>query len=104
MLRRMLAARRTRDVLVSTVHKAQGSERKIVIFDPVDGASPFLGGVDGDRLINVAISRAQAQLVIFASDHDLTNPTLRKIADVAGGDKRKTASSSARAFQPRASS
>lgn len=87
MLRMMLSARRTKGVQVSTVHRAQSSERKIVIFDPVDGSSEFLSGDDGDRLINVAISRAQAQVVIFLSETDTHNTTLHRIAVLGGAAK-----------------
>jgi hypothetical protein len=87
MLRVMLEARQTKGIHVSTVHRAQGSERKIVIFDPVDGASKFLSGAEGDRLINVAISRAKAQVVVFISQSDQQNKTLRRIAILAGAGK-----------------
>lgn len=83
MLRAMLSARRTKSVQVSTVHRAQGSERAIVIFDPVDGSSEFLCGEEGNRLINVAISRAKAQVVMFLSQTDRQNRTLRRIYELA---------------------
>jgi hypothetical protein len=68
-----------RDVKVSTVHRAQGSECRIVIFDPVDASSQFLGGEDGRRLVNVAISRAQAHAIIPYNDDDLKNDCLATI-------------------------
>lgn len=68
-------------VLVSTVHRAQGSERHTVFFDPVAGAHDFLLGEDAKRLINVAISRAKARLVLLLSRADLANPILRLIAN-----------------------
>jgi hypothetical protein len=52
-------------VEVSTVHRAQGREAPVVVFDPVDEASDFLTGEEGLRLINVALSRAQAKLVLL---------------------------------------
>ncbi len=50
--------------------------KRIVIFDPVDGTSPFLSGVPGRRLINVAASRAMAHLIGMTVPADLTNPFL----------------------------
>ena len=64
---------------MSTVHKSQGSESKIVIFDPVDGSSVFLNSEGGKRLINVALSRAQAHVIFVVNRNDLTNPWLRKL-------------------------
>ncbi len=55
---------------VSTVHRAQGSEAPVVLFDPADGAQPFLHGEEAQRLLNVALSRAQAKLVLFVSPAD----------------------------------
>lgn len=66
-------------VRVSTVHRAQGSEAPVVLFDPADGRQPFLQTEEAQRLINVALSRAQAKVVLFLSDADLTNPLLAPI-------------------------
>jgi hypothetical protein len=63
-------------IRVGTVHSAQGSECHTVIFDPVAGKSRFLNGDEGKRLINVAISRTQARLVVLLSNDDLENPIL----------------------------
>jgi superfamily I DNA and/or RNA helicase len=67
-------------VRASTVHRAQGSERHTVIFDPALGSSPFLTTPDAHRLINVALSRAQARLVVILSPQDRSNPLLEQIA------------------------
>lgn len=64
---------------VSTVHRAQGSEAPVVFFDPADGAQPFLRTDEARRLINVALSRAQAKLVLCLSDGDAANPLLAPI-------------------------
>ena len=61
-------------IKVSTVHSCQGSEAPFVIFDPVCGDDEFLMGQAGRQLINVAISRAQAKLVVMLSAQDLQNP------------------------------
>lgn len=71
-----------KQVSVSTVHRAQGSERHTVIFDPVVGSSDFLKTEDAPRLINVALSRAQARLVVIFSPGDLNNPLLNQIANI----------------------
>lgn len=70
-------------VSVSTVHRAQGSERHTVLFDPVRGDSSWLKSREGERLINVAISRAKARLVITLSRGDRQNVILDLIAQIA---------------------
>lgn len=62
--------------IVSTVHRAQGSERLVVIFDPVRPSSEFLNGPEGERLINVAISRAQACLIVLVHPDYSRNETV----------------------------
>ncbi len=70
----------TAQVRVSTVHKAQGSEAPFVLFDPVDGRQPFLQTEDARRLVNVALSRAQAKLLVYLADSDAgANPVLGQI-------------------------
>jgi DNA replication ATP-dependent helicase/nuclease Dna2 len=70
-------------VKVSTVHRAQGSECHTIIFDAVLASSKFLDNDEnGPRLLDVALSRAQARLVIIASQGDLQNRWLRRIANV----------------------
>lgn len=77
LIRQCLRARGLPEALrVSTVHRAQGSEAPVVLFDPADGAQPFLHGEAAQRLLNVALSRAQAQLVLFVSAADAASPLL----------------------------
>ena len=62
---------------VSTVHSFQGLEQEVIIFDiaegpmPRYGPSPLVDGVElasqAAKLINVAITRAEAQLVVVAN-------------------------------------
>ncbi|MBC7728581.1 MAG: ATP-binding protein, partial [Microbacteriaceae bacterium] len=59
---RLLACGVPEAVKVSTVHRAQGSEAPVVLFDPADGAQPFLQTEEAQRLVNVALSRAQAKV------------------------------------------
>ena len=77
-------------VKVSTVHRAQGSEAPVVLFDPVDGAQPFLQTEEAGRLINVALSRAQAKVVVYLSPADASNPLLAPIVQRLrlSGDQR----------------
>jgi hypothetical protein len=77
LIRQRLRARGLPEQLrVSTVHRAQGSEAPVVLFDPADGAQPFLHGEAAQRLLNVALSRAQAKLVVFVSPADAASPLL----------------------------
>jgi hypothetical protein len=77
-------------VKVSTVHRAQGSEAPVVLFDPVDGAQPFLQTEEAQRLVNVALSRAQAKVVVYLSAADAANPLLAPIVQRLrlAGDER----------------
>lgn len=56
------------DILASTVHRFQGSERDLMVFDTVD-SYPFnrpgmlLTGKDSDRLLNVALTRTKGKLI-----------------------------------------
>jgi superfamily I DNA and/or RNA helicase len=63
---------------VGTVHRFQGLERDVVIFDTVEAPpfrpAPFVSGGYGSeamRLINVAITRARLKLVVVANVHYL---------------------------------
>ncbi len=55
----------------STIHKAQGSQEHTVIVDltahSTDNPQKFFTGEDAENLINVALSRAQQNLVVFGS-------------------------------------
>lgn len=84
-IRRRLQELGLGQVAVTTVHRAQGSERHTVLFDPVRGDTPFLNSDDGFRIINVAISRAKARLVITLSRGDRQNPILDFIQMLADG-------------------
>ena len=90
LIKKFLRNANLKKIAVSTVHRAQGSERDTVIFDPVEAANPFLNNDDlGPRLLNVAISRAKARLILIASAENLKNPTLRRITTLIEGQGRR---------------
>lgn len=68
------------NVIASTVHRFQGSEKSLVIIDLVESRPQrypgrlVRGGIGSDamRLINVAITRAKKKLVILADRHFLS--------------------------------
>lgn len=68
-----------KQVRVSTVHRAQGTESLYVVFDPVDGSSPFLRNDEARRIINVGLSRARYWLTVVLSPHDRENELLNRI-------------------------
>ena len=71
------------NVDVSTVHRAQGSERKIVIFDPVDASGKFLVEAAGPSLVNVAFSRAQVHLIVPLGPRDYHSQVIRQLSQFA---------------------
>lgn len=81
-LRALLRESQLEGVHVSTVHRAQGSEVQMVLFDPVQTATRFLGeNLDlARRLMNVALSRAQSCLFLFATNNDLQHPIVQELA------------------------
>ncbi|MRX70762.1 AAA family ATPase [Bacillus lacus] len=59
-------------VLAATVHKFQGSERDIILFDSVDGdpqqrAGMLLTGKNSERLVNVAVTRSRGKFIHLAN-------------------------------------
>lgn len=63
------------NVITGTVHRYQGTEKKIIIFDTTDSYGTRLGGFysnyghsdDGKKLLNVALSRAKEKIVLIAN-------------------------------------
>jgi superfamily I DNA and/or RNA helicase len=83
-------ARLEKCVDVGTVHRFQGLERRAVIFDTVESPperpAPFVSGgygSDAMRLINVAITRAQSELIVIANVAHLCQ-TLRRDSTLLG--------------------
>jgi len=76
-------------VKIGTVHTFQGSECDIIIFDMVDcfkltgGGSNRLGrlyhGDEGERLLNVAVSRARHKLIVVCDPEYIKNIPGNKI-------------------------
>jgi hypothetical protein len=99
---RLRAVGVTDAVKVSTVHRAQGSEAPAVLFDPADGAQPFLQTEEAQRLVNVALSRAQAKVVVYLSPADAANPLLAPILQRLrlAGDEREAVPLAELAGQP----
>ncbi|WP_078409801.1 AAA domain-containing protein [Priestia abyssalis] len=63
-----------KEILAATVHKFQGSECDMMIFDLVDSFPQSRPGVlltdkKGDRLVNVAMTRARGKLLVMADAH-----------------------------------
>lgn len=68
-----------RAIVVGTVHKMQGAEKKIVLFSPVYGMNDnALSFVDRKlNMLNVAVSRAKDSFIVFGN-LDLFNPESSK--------------------------
>lgn len=80
---------------VGTIHTFQGSERDIIIWDIVDTKNQSIGNLyrrkTGERLVNVAISRAKSKLIIVGDNRifhecdgrDLVSHKVKSIVDKA---------------------
>lgn len=87
------------DIIAATVHKFQGSERDVMIFDTVDSAPQtragmLLIGKDSERLINVAITRTRGKFIhvsneAFIRGHVYRDKTLRQLVDHQVNHKRR---------------
>jgi DNA replication ATP-dependent helicase Dna2 len=84
-IRRNLKSRQIRRIRVTTAHRIQGQEEHTIIFDPVHGDCDFLKDEQAPRLLNVALSRAKARLVILLSEKDKENPWLAQIDSLVNG-------------------
>ncbi|MBM7602224.1 hypothetical protein JOC75_000194 [Metabacillus crassostreae] len=79
------------DIISATVHRFQGSERDVMIFDTVDSfpqdrPGMLLVGKDSERLINVAITRTRGKFIHLSDQHFIKakvfkNKTLRQLVD-----------------------
>jgi len=78
-----------------TIHTFQGSECDVIIWDIVDAYNESIGilykGECGERLVNVAVSRARSKLIIVGhnrifhecSGGDTISPEIKKIMSIA---------------------
>lgn len=81
----------TADIISATVHRFQGSERDIMVFDTVDcfpqeRVGMLLTGKESERLINVAITRTKGKFIHvsnqdFIRKHVYRSKTLRQLVD-----------------------
>jgi len=79
------------DIIAATVHRFQGSERDIMIFDTVDSepqerAGMLLTGRDSERLLNVAITRTKGKFIhisntAYIQKHVYHGKTLRNLVE-----------------------
>jgi hypothetical protein len=79
----------TADIIAATVHRFQGSERDIMVFDTVDSypkdrAGMLFTGKESERLINVAITRTKGKFIhvsdqSFIQKHVYQSKTLRQL-------------------------
>ena len=81
----------TADIIAATVHRFQGSERDVMVFDTVEGgpqtrAGMLVTGKDSERLINVAITRTKGKFIhvsnqVYIRRHVFQGKTLRQLVD-----------------------
>lgn len=74
-----------RNVIAATVHKFQGSERDMIIFDSVDSFPQTRAGVlltdeNSDRLVNVAVTRAKGKFIQIADTNYLKSRVTKRRA------------------------
>lgn len=79
------------DIISATVHRFQGSERDVMVFDTVDSfpqerPGMLLVGKDSERLLNVAITRTRGKLIHLSDQQFIKtkvykNKTLRQLVD-----------------------
>lgn len=79
------------DIVSATVHRFQGSERDVMIFDTVDSnpqerAGMLLTGIDSERLINVAVTRTKGKFIhvgniAFIRKHVYNRKTIRQLVE-----------------------
>lgn len=83
--------RQAADIIAATVHRFQGSERDVMIFDIVDSypqnrAGMLLTGRESERLINVAITRTKGKFIhvcdtFFLKKHVNRSKVIRQLVD-----------------------
>ncbi|MFC0477533.1 AAA domain-containing protein [Robertmurraya beringensis] len=86
------------EILSATVHKFQGSEREVMVFDTVDSfpesrPSMLLTGKESERLINVAVTRTKGKFVHLANRNYIKqkvyrDKTFRKLVEFQESNKQ----------------
>ncbi|EDL65770.1 AAA domain-containing protein [Bacillus sp. SG-1] len=81
----------TADIFASTVHKFQGSEKDMILFDLTDGSPQEKAGTlltkrESGRLINVSVTRAKGKFILlgdhqFIKNHVHETKPVRKLID-----------------------
>jgi superfamily I DNA and/or RNA helicase len=81
----------TADIMAATVHRFQGSERDVIIFDSVDSyplerPGMLLIGKESERLLNVAVTRTKGKFVHISDTHFIkrnvsSNKMIRKLVE-----------------------
>ncbi|MFZ3590575.1 AAA domain-containing protein [Bacillus sp. DJP31] len=89
----------TADIIAATVHKFQGSERDMMIFDSVDSfpqtrASMLVIGKESERLLNVAITRTKGKFIhvadtAFIQKHVYRGKSIRELVDYQQSKKQQ---------------
>ncbi len=79
------------DILAATVHRFQGSERDVIIFDSVDSyplerPGMLLVGKESERLLNVAVTRTKGKFIHVSDSQFIkrnvsANKMIRKLVD-----------------------
>ncbi len=65
----------------STVHRQQGSEADVVVFDTVNAGSAGWPHDEWKRLVNVALSRAREAVIVLASRDEMREPYLAPLRE-----------------------
>ncbi|MGG3888820.1 DEAD/DEAH box helicase [Metabacillus fastidiosus] len=90
--------KQTANIIAATVHKLQGSERDVIIFDTVDSypeqrAGMLITGKESERLINVAITRTKGKFIhvsnnAYIHQHVYGNKTIKQLVTHQEKDKQ----------------
>ncbi|WP_042357135.1 DEAD/DEAH box helicase [Bacillus rubiinfantis] len=91
------------DIIAATVHRFQGSERDVMVFDTVDSepqdrAGMLLTGKDSERLINVAITRTKGKFLHvsnqnFIQKYIFPSKTIRQLVDYQAERQQRVSTS-----------
>jgi len=63
----------------STIHRQQGGEADVVVFDTVNASSTAWPFDEWKRLVNVGVSRARELLIVLASRDEMQQPQLAEL-------------------------